>query len=308
MNNLRQDILNTLAYFDIFHYPITNEEIRSFLCHDVQQVHIDATLQLLIADEMVFKLGEFYALRNEPCLATRRCKGNLLAMKEMQHARRASNILSKFPYIKGLAISGSLSKNFADENADVDFFIITEANRLWIARTLLQLFYKLAWLVGKRRWFCLNYYVDEKGLEIIEKNIFTAMEIVTLVPMHGGIIIENFINANKWTGNYFPVHRPLTSETPPIKKGIFTKLVEKIFNTKAGDQIDDWLMKLTHRRWQKKMKHHRVNEKGIFIGMMVDRHYSKPDPAHFQNAIIERYQRSVTQLMQRQQKVTRLVN
>ena len=220
----------------------------------------------------------------------------------MKHAVKAAKILSKFPYVKGLAISGSLSKNFADENTDVDFFIITEANRLWIARTLLQLFYKLAYIVGRRRWFCLNYYVDEQGLEITEKNIFTAMEIVTLVPMQGATTLENFLRANNWTIDYFPLHRPITKGAPEIRKGTFPKMIEQILNTKAGDKMDAWLMKITQRRWQKKMMRHKVNEKGIRIGMMVDRHFSKPDPANFQNTIIGQYQGKLTQLMQMQNK------
>jgi predicted nucleotidyltransferase len=300
--------LNTLAYFDIFHYPITNEEIHFFLNREVQQVHIDATLQLLLDDKSVFKLGDFYSLRNEPSLAIRRSKGNLLARQEMKNALKASTILSKFPYIKGLAISGSLSKNFADENTDIDFFIVTASNRLWIARTMLQLFYKLAYIAGKRRWFCLNYYVDEQGMEIVEKNIYTAMEIVTLVPMHGANTLDKFRTINNWTKHYFPVQRPVTNETADITKGTFCKIIEQIFNTKAGDLIDDWLMKMTHRRWQKKVKQHQVNEKGFYIGMMVDRHYSKPDPANFQNKIIHQYQQNVIRLSQLQNKIAPLVD
>jgi hypothetical protein len=308
LNNTRQDILNILAYFDIFHYPLTNVEIQSFLSREVHQAHIDENLQLLIAEKSIFKLDEFYSLRNEFSIAKRRSDGNLLAMQEMKHAGKAAKILSRFPYVKGLAISGSLSKNFADKNTDVDFFIITEANRLWIARTLLQLFYKLAYMVGKRRWFCLNYYIDELGLEIAETYIFTAMEIVTLVPMYGEITLENFLNANTWTKDHFPVHRPVTRGTPPIRKGIFRNLVEQIFNKKNGDKIDEWLMKITHRRWQKKMIRHKVNDKGIRIGMIVDRHFSKPDPVNFQKKIIDQYQRSITRLIQLQNQIVKLTN
>lgn len=296
MNTIRQNILNILAYFDIFHYPVTNEEIRSFMHRELRQDMIDEHIEALVSEKKVYRLHSFYSLRNDLLLAERRIKGNKLALQEMKHAAKAAAILAKFPYVKGLAISGSLSKNFADEHTDVDFFIITAANRLWIARSFLQLLYKLAFLVGKRRWFCLNYYIDENGLEISEQNIFTAMEIVTLVPMHGAETLKNFMSANSWTNNFFPVHRPATNHIPGMPNGIFRNCMERFFNGKLGDRFDKWLMKITAGRWQKKMRLHKVNEKGIRIGMLTDRHFSKPDPTNFQHTIIEQYQHKVAQL------------
>ncbi len=306
MISIRQNILNIVAYFDIFHYPVTDMEIQSFLNREVHLLQLRESLQLLLGDKSLYKLGEFYALRNDSLLAIRRMKGNIMAIEEMKHAYKAAKILSKFPYIRGLAISGSLSKNFADENTDVDFFIITAAGRLWIARTLLQLFYKLAAVAGKRRWFCLNYYIDEQELEIPEKNIFTAMEIVTLVPMQGGESLQKFFNANKWTGDYFPMHHTKINGTPQIAGGVFSKMVEQLFNRTAGDTIDNWLMKITQRRWQQKVLRHKVNEKGIYIGMMVDRHFSKPDPKNFQHKILAQYQLKLSHLTQN--KISQVVN
>ncbi|MCW3090208.1 MAG: hypothetical protein JWP81_1277 [Ferruginibacter sp.] len=308
LNILRQNILNTITYFDIFHYPVTSEEIQSFLACEIQPAKLNTCLQSLLTETIIFKLGNFYSLRNDPALATRRSNGNRMALMEMKHARTAAAILSRFPYVKGLAISGSLSKNFADDTTDIDFFIITEANRLWIARTLLQLFYKLAYIAGKRRWFCLNYYIDEKGLEISEKNIFTAMEIVTLVPMHGAQTIGKFLTANSWTDEYFPLRKTVASGIKPMRKTFLKTIIERIFNTKAGDKIDLWLMKITHMRWQKKAIQHKINEKGIYIGMMVDRHFSKPNPANFQDQIIHQYQARVAELKQKQLRSVNLVN
>lgn len=306
MTSIRQNILSIVAYFDIFHYPVTDLEIQSFLNREVNLLQLRESLLLLLSDKSLYKLGEFYSLRNDSLLAIRRMKGNIMAVKEMKHAYKAAKILSKFPYIKGLAISGSLSKNFADENSDIDFFIITAAGRLWIARTLLHLFYKVAAIAGRRRWFCLNYYIDEQELEIAEKNIFTAMEIVTLVPMQGASVLEQFFNANKWTGDYFPMRQPVVKGTPEIEEGIFRNVVEQLFNSKAGDKIDNWLMKITQRRWQQKVLRHKVNEKGISIGMMVDRHFSKPDPKNFQNKILAQYQLKVSHLTQN--KISQAVN
>jgi hypothetical protein len=298
--SIRTDILKTLAYFDMFDYPLTQKEIKFFLGQPTVLSAINEHLKLLMVDKIVFQVDEFYSLQMNLKLAERRRKGNAAAIKEMKNAEYAASILSKFPYIKGIAVSGSLSKNYCDESTDIDFFMITSAGRLWIARTFLHIFYKFAWLAGKQRLFCLNYYIDEQAMEIEEKNIFTAIEIVTLLPMKGGEVLERFIQANAWTKKHLPMSASIGDHPPVIKKGIVAALIEKFFNGPVGDTLDKWLMRLTKKRWDKKVRQHKTNQKGINIGMLVNRHYSKPDPKNFQDKILARYEQKVTAVLKLQ--------
>ncbi len=197
MADTAQNILKTLGYFDLFQYPLTKEEIYLFHNNTISHAAIDDAKAILLSNNIIFKTDEFYSIQNDKALVQRRCDGNFLAAEQMKIAHRAATILSKFPYVKGVAISGSLSKKFADKNSDIDFFIITAANRLWIARSFMHLYKKFTFLTGRQHWFCMNYYVDEAGLEIEEKNIFTAMEIVTLMPMQGSF--TDFFKQNDWT-------------------------------------------------------------------------------------------------------------
>ena len=122
MLSLKYDIINTLVYFDIFNYPLKKEEIFFFIGQRCSENNIDTALQLLVAEGKVFKLGDFYSLQNDPCLAERRLQGNYRAIKQLEIAGRVSRLLFHFPYVLGVGISGSLSKNFADEKSDIDFF------------------------------------------------------------------------------------------------------------------------------------------------------------------------------------------
>jgi predicted nucleotidyltransferase len=301
--NTAQNILKTLGYFDLFHYPLTSEEIYLFHADNISPSAIDNTLEILVRDETIFKIDKFYTLQNDPVIVQKRCSGNLLAIKQMQIAVKVAGLLAKFPFTKGIAVSGSLSKNFANENSDIDFFIVTAPNRLWIARTFMHLYKKVTFLTGKQHWFCMNYYVDEIELEIPEKNIFTAIEIITLVPMQGKTSLANFMNSNKWTKTFFPVHSPTTgTNTPEIKVGIFRKLIERTLNGKAGNIIDRWLMNITNRRWQKKAEKKQLNNKGHNMGMVVGRHFSKPDPKNFQDKVVKRYEDRIKQIAQTQNK------
>lgn len=268
---------------------------------------IATALEELIHDKTVFRFDEFYSLKNDPSLVQRRRNGNILANAQMKTAVKVAGFLSGFPYVKGIAVSGSLSKNFANEKSDIDFFIVTEANRLWIARTFMHLYKKLIFLTGRQNRYCMNYYVDEAGLEIVEKNIFTAMEIVTLKPMQGRSGLDHFMAGNAWTTKYFPAKPVAIGDVAEIKPGLFRKAVEKILYGRAGDRIDTWLMNITGKRWQRKTEKKRLNSRGGFMGMAVDRHFSKPDPKNFQDKVVEQYRVKVQQLLQAQHKTATLV-
>ena len=135
---LRSSILKVLAYFDLFNYPVSTEEILFFLDREVPVSELNENLEVLTTEKHLFRLGGFYSLRNDPQVAERRIKGNRHASELLVIADRVSRFLYQFPYVRGIGISGSLSKHYADENADIDYFIITRSNRLWIARSLID--------------------------------------------------------------------------------------------------------------------------------------------------------------------------
>ena len=132
-----------------------------------------------------------------------------------------------FPFVKGIAVSGSLSKYFADEKTDIDFFIITTANRLWIARTILHIFKKFTYLLKMQDLFCMNYFIDEAELGILEKNIYTATEIATILPLFGYKIFDSFFKVNSWTRSFFPNKYMYMPPAKDIKRTWFKYLVEK---------------------------------------------------------------------------------
>ena len=307
MTDTAQNILKTLGYFDLFEYPLTKAEIYLFISEDISHEAFENILNTLVKDKSVFILDEFYAIQNNCQLATRRRKGNELAARQLKTANRVARLLARFPYVKAIAVSGSLSKNFATEKTDIDFFIVTTANRLWIARTILHLYKKLTFLTGRQNWFCMNYFVDEACMEIVEKNIFTAIEIFTLLPMQGKSSLTAFAAKNSWIKNYFPLHVFNSATAPEIKNGFLRTIIENFFNGSIGDTIDKKLMAVTQRRWQKKVQHNRLNSRGGSMGMVVDRHFSKPDPKNFQEKVVEGYRIKVQQILQQKNKSAPLI-
>jgi predicted nucleotidyltransferase len=298
LSAINKNIIATLAYFDVFNYPLTQGEIFLFLTDKCDSETFNAALSYLLIHDRVYKFDTFYTLKNDAQIATRRRDGNRKASEMIKIAEKIGRMLIRFPYVRGIAISGSLSKNFADDLSDIDLFIITAPNRLWIARTLMHLLKKVSFLIKKEHFFCMNYFIDEQGLEIIEKNIYTATEIVTLIPLEGDTVFEKFYSANAWTMAYLPNNYMRVSSAKPLKNHFIKNLVEIALNNPLGNAIDNLLKKITAARWLKKTQQKKRNIKGQVMGMDAAKHYAKPDPTNYQRNLIQRYENRVMQLLQ----------
>ena len=294
---VKKSILKVLAYFDMFSYPLSAEEIKLFLDRTVCPHQLEYLLEEMVMDRVIFRFDNLYIVRNEASLILRRRNGNSRAIPLLQKARKISKFLYWFPYVRGIGISGSLSKNYADENTDIDFFIITRVNRLWIARTCMHLFKKLTFLVGRQHWFCMNYYVDEYAMQVHEQNIFTATEVVTLVPVHGNGVLTNFFNANNWVKEYFPNHPQKTGTPVKPKEAFIKRSIEYCLDGSFGEKLDNYLMRITTRRWKEKEQVGKLNLRGERMGLSTGKHFAKPNPEFFQQKVLSKYQRRLNELL-----------
>lgn len=293
VKNAGLTILKTLAYFDIFDYPLSEKEIKNLLHEEVGDYLFNETIKQLLLHKIVFSLNGFYALDNDPTKVERRLEGNMRARKLLPTARKIGSFLLKFPYVRGVAVSGSLSKNYADRKADIDFFIITRANRLWIARTILHLFKKTTFLVGRQHYYCMNYFIDEEALRIPEKNIYTATEVITLLPVAGSAAMNKFFEANAWSKELFPAYVPDGTLKISDKTTSLKKFGERILNR---DNLDNLLFRWTSRRWKKKEILELKNSKGKVMNLVTGKHFSKSDPEAFQQKILSRYESRIKKL------------
>lgn len=294
---MRLSILKVLAYFDLFSYPVSPEEIRFFLDQELPQAELQPWLDRLVTEKVIFRLQSFYSLQDNPLLAARRLKGNHHAGELLRIAEKGSRILFQFPFVTGIGISGSLSKHYAAPDADIDYFIITRANRLWIARTFMHLFKKLTFLTGRQHWYCMNYYIDEEALEIEEKNIFTATELITLLPACGNGSLTRFFDANDWVQGWLPQYRNRT-RTAPVQTpaGWLKRNLERLFDNRFGDKLDDFFRRLTTRRWQKKEASGKLTDHGFRMSLKNDKHFSRPNPEMMQKKILGNYQEKLAGL------------
>lgn len=295
--SIKSDILSVLAYFDLFNYPLTQREIWQFLNNTCNSKEFNESLSALVQSAVIHKFGDMYTLQNEHDIVLYRNEGNKKAVQLMKTAKKVARLLAKFPFVRGVGISGSLSKNFANDASDIDLFVITAANKLWLARTFMHWFKKFTFLFNCEHFFCMNYYVDEKELEIEEKNIYTAIEVVTLIPLQGEMAFENFHTANFWSKTFLPNHFLRVSTAERLKFFFPKYIIEKMLDNRLGNWLDDFFMKITAERWNKKTLQNKKNMKGIVMSMVAKKHLAKPDPVFFQKKLLTCHTEKVTQIV-----------
>jgi hypothetical protein len=285
---LAKDILHTLIYFDIFNYPLKLEEI--YFNSSIKNVDIDSIHQeiLLLVDlGLISNIDEWYFLYNNASIITDRLKGNKKADFYLKLATKIGLFMACFPFVRGVFVSGSLSKGYMNNKSDIDFFIITAPDRLWLSRTLLILFKKLL-LLNSRKFFCPNYFIDTNHLKIQEQNMYTAKELSYLIPIYNATLYRELLSTNEWRDMYMP-NFIFKSKTAQNERNILKTFLEKILSGKAGEKLDLFFMKFTESFWQRKYRRLYKND----VDIKCSRHVSKFHPNGYQNKVISKFEKNV---------------
>lgn len=288
-------ILRTMTYFDIFNYPLQSGEICNLLDTQASKANVDEGLGRLVEAGQILKAGELYSLQFEPKLFERRIKGNWLADLLLPAVRRKANLIFGFPFVRAVMASGSFSKNFMEDKSDFDFFIVCAPNRIWISRMLLVV-YKRLFLKNSHQQFCINYFVDTEHLEIDEKNIFTATELATVLPLTGSTLYNQLISANeRWLKQTFPNYKKRTGLYRELKTPFLKRFAEGMLNVLLAQYLNRWFRNITLNRWRNRYEN-AYDENEFRIAFKSTEHVSKNHPRNFQKKIMDAYNKRVATL------------
>ncbi len=288
IDEISKQVILPLLYFDIFSYPLKADEIITYTNQSALTVeNTPAVLQKLVENKILFRINDYYLITNSPEKVEERMANNELAAKMMSKAGKMAKLISFFPFVKAVCISGALSKNVMTIDGDIDFFIITTKDRLWICRTLLILFKKL-FLFNSHKYFCLNYFIDESHLLIEEQNRYTATEIVTLKPMVGGELYQAFMKENKWVSDFYPQYQLRSTEgILKIKPNLLQSFAGFIFSKSIGTYFNAFLMKWTLAYWKQKFSS--FDEFQFLQAFKSTPYVSKHHPNNFQDRVLNAF-------------------
>lgn len=254
-----ESILRVLVYYDLFQYPLTSREIYLFIDEpDILPEEIDAGLaELRALGTIDCRRGYWYPAERGPEVVERRLSMEERGETMWKIARRIGSIMKMTPFVRGIYISGQLSRYIADEKSDIDYFIVTEPGRLWIVRTLFVLCRRTLFL-NSRKYFCTNYFVTADNLAIRERNIYTACEVAALKPLWNREVFRRIVADNGWIGKFYPNFSYSDVEFRPgvpERRSLVQAVLERIIPKRLADRLDNRLMLGTRNYLQRKFPH-----------------------------------------------------
>ena len=225
---LSHAILATLAYHDIFNYPLTKEEITRFLIGEKSTLaQVYKEIEKLVRQGKIGEDQGFFFLKNQGSIVKTRKEREKSSKYKLNRAKFYSKLLTLIPTVQFIGITGALAMNNSHQNDDIDLMTICSKGTLWTTR----FFANVVLFPFKRKpqpnrlithsprfaseaghyalitnnKACLNMFIDEADLAISPQNLYMAHEICQMKPIwESDKTYSRFIRTNKWIRKYLP--------------------------------------------------------------------------------------------------------
>jgi len=250
IGNLQRAILETLNYSDIFEYPLRLEELHRYL---TLHTHVEQLANVL--DSLIGQVGrqdDFYFIAGHGEIVETRKQRQRRAEKLFPIAWRYGRVLGQLPFVRMVALTGSLAVMNVSERADFDYLLVTEPGRLWTARAFAVLFGRMMRLSGHR--ICVNVLVSENALSWPQHDLYSAREICQMIPITGMDLYHRLRQANAWTKSFLPncsLSLPTVVQLPEQhESNQIQHILEAPLRGRRGQGLEQWAMRFQLRRIQ----------------------------------------------------------
>jgi hypothetical protein len=166
----------------------------------------------------------------------------------MSHALNYGRMLGSLPFIRMVALTGSLAVMNSSRNADFDYMLVTAPNRVWTARAFALLLNRITRLFGHT--LCPNLIVSENALAWSVHDIYSARELCQMIPVTGKHVYRMLMDTNQWTKDFLPNVKQ-TSEVSETSEALIQKLLELSLRDRLGDRFEIWEMSRKIARFSK---------------------------------------------------------
>jgi hypothetical protein len=252
---LTDAIVQTVAYSDVFDYPLTEAEIHRYLVGSpatADEVRSALRSGRLVPDHLGCTDGYYYLPGRAATVEKRRARARV-SVDLWPKAIHYGQVIAHMPFVRMVAITGALSMDSSDPGDDLDYLIVTEPGRLWLCRAFVIGLVRAAERRGDI--ICPNYFISTRALVMAERNLYTAHEMTQMAPVAGLEIYDELRRVNPWVESFLPNAcgaprtLPITEAAPTWAWG----LVEAALRTPPGAWLEQWEMERKVRKLKAQM-------------------------------------------------------
>jgi hypothetical protein len=244
---LKQAILEALAYSDIFEYPLQLNELHRYLPIYAEMEQLSVALGFLMG-EVGEKDGLYYLAGREDTVKTRKMR-EAHSQKLLPVALKYGSILGSLPFVRMVALTGSLAVMNCAGDADFDYMLVTAPNHVWTARAFALLLNRFAHLFGHT--LCPNLVISENALSWSSHDLYSARELCQMIPITGMDSYRRLMKANEWAKDFLPNADLEASSSLLENLPALQGFLELPLHGKLGNHIEHWEMNRKITRFSK---------------------------------------------------------
>jgi hypothetical protein len=237
-DSLSLAIQRTVAYGDLFDFPMTLPEVHRYL--EATPAGLDEVRRAVqrMARERLQQVGPYVTLPGRARLSEVRERRAEVAARLWPEAIRS---LGRLPFVRMVAVTGALAMDNVDEGADLDYLIVTEPGRVWLCRLLIVQLVRLHRLRGVV--ICPNWILSEEAIRLERRDLFSARELAQMVPVVGPDVYRRMIEANGWIRELLPnaVGPPRSGHPVPGAGSPAGRLGEVVLRRPPFDPLERWV-------------------------------------------------------------------
>lgn len=159
-------VARTLAFFDIFDYPLDRLQLWRFLPLTCSLSQLDVSLgHWRQSGHLAEEEGHFF-LSGRQGLVSEKKRRYDYAQRKLKRARRVARLFRLFPGVRLVFLSNLIGQYNLRDGSDIDFFLVCRPGNVWLSRL---------WCAGlmkamnlrprqgdKRDKVCLSFYVSSR--------------------------------------------------------------------------------------------------------------------------------------------------
>lgn len=260
MTAVEQTILRTIAYFDMFRYPLTAWEIWKWSFGGAVEPYSysvveDALETSECLHEKLDRSSGFFFLKGHADFVRTRQERYCISLRKFKRAQRYATVLARLPFVRAIAVCNSLGLSNAREESDIDFFIITKPGHIWTTRLFTAGWAQLRKLRplkdDRADKTCLSFFVttdvgDLTPVRNTEDPYFTVW-LATLAPLYDPRrLFAGLWQRNAWVREALPHAEPRAiASQREVRSSLLQAFIEIVTRS---HRVEKWAEQWQQRR------------------------------------------------------------